>query len=943
MKNFKTSNFGSPRFKLWVARILFFTLFSIGFAGTTGKIVGKVADAMTGEPMSGCNVMLENTYLGAATDGDGKFMIVNIPPGIYTVRAMMMGFATVKMKNVKVLVDLTTEINFEMSEETLSGESITVVAERSMVQRDLTASAAHIQSDEIKAMPIETVEEIIGLQAGVVAGHIRGGRHGETKYMVDGIPITDVYSGDMAVDIESESVQELQLITGAFNAEYGQAMSGVVNIVTKDGSNDFKFHIGNYFGDWQTTHSHYFPKVSEVNLGNIQNLSISMSGPVIKDRLFFYLTSRYYKQDGYFYGERIFMPSDNSNFVDTDSTIIANNPTVLDSMTSAEKEEVSVIVATGDSSIVPMNPFRKWTAHLKLSWRINNQMNLSYNFMGDNFLNDLIDRFAPDREDLKMRWRDYDHGSRLNPDGRGWRYRSGYTNTLKFSHQINGRAFYTFGLTRFKFDYKQYLFLDETDARYGWSVNGSDTPIHTFSTGGLENFHFNRSTVTTLLKGDYTHQITDVHQIKAGVEWSQHDIYRKDSYFDGATGNAERNTLDRSPKQFAAYFQDKAEFKSIVINAGIRMDYFDSDSKILADERDPDIGDPIRYITLSDGLYESMTTGDTLNFAQLQSLWYEDASPKIQISPRFGMGYPITDRGVIHISYGHFFQMPAFDLLCTNPEFEMSTGTGLNTIMGNPDINAQSTVSYELGLQQQISDNIAVDATIFFRDIRDLVSTDKIVRTYGQQLYSQYVKRDYANARGFVFSLDKRATNWFAMNLHYTLQIAEGNASDPRSIFYSLQANKEPNKQIVPLNWDRRHSLNVNTTISDWKNWGISLIGQFGSGLPYTPEKQGILTMVENGGRKPVWYNVNGKAWRNFDLFGSQTTVYIKADNLFDLMIENDIFADTGTAYYTTAMEQAEEFQSDASQHINTIEEIFISPTRFSAPLRLTFGFEWGM
>lgn len=927
-----------------IRKIQILILFSvIAFAGTTGKIVGKVVDASTGDSMSGCNVMLENTYLGAATNEEGKFTIVNISPGVYTVRAMMMGYAAVKMQNVKVLVDLTTEINFELSEETLSGETITVVAERAMVQRDLTASAVHVQSDEIKAMPIETVDEIIGLQAGVVAGHIRGGRHGETKYMVDGIPITDVYSGDMAVDVEAESVQELQLITGAFNAEYGQAMSGVVNIVTKNGNNDFKFHIGNYIGDWQTTHSHYFPEVSSVNLGNIQNLSLSISGPVIKDNLFFYLTSRYYKQDGYFYGERIFMPSDNSNFVDTDSTIITNNPTLLDSMTSAEKEEISVIVATGDSSVVPMNPFRKWTAHCKLSWRITDKVNLSYNFMGDNFINDLIDRFAPEREDLKMRWRDYDHGSRLNPDGRGWRYRNGYTNTLKLSHQLNDRSFYTFGLTRFKFDYKQYLFPDAADDRYGWSVNGSDTPIHTFSTGGLENFHFNRSTVTTLLKGDYTSQITDVHQIKTGIEYSSHNIFRKDSYFDGTTGNEKKNTLERLPKQFAAYFQDKAEFKSIVINGGIRLDYFDSASPVLADERDPDILDPIRYISLENGYYESMETGDTLSYDELFSIWYLDAIPKIQISPRFGMGYPITDKGVIHISYGHFFQMPAFDLLYTNPEFTMNTGTGLNTIMGNPNINAQSTVSYELGLQQQISDNIAVDATIFFRDIRDLVSTDKIVRTYGQQLYSQYVNRDYANARGLVFSLDKRAAKLWQMNLHYTLQIAEGNASDPRSIFYSLQANKEPNKQIVPLNWDRRHTFNINLAISDWEKWGISLIGQFGSGLPYTPEKQGILTMVENGGRKPVWYNVNGKCWWNFMLVGSQTTMYLKIDNLFDLMIENDIFADTGTAYYTTSMEQAEEFQSDASQHINTIEEVFISPTRFSSPMRITFGFEWGM
>ena len=110
------------------------------FAGTTGKIAGNVKDIETGEPLPGCNVQIVNTNMGAATDGNGEYFIINVPPGQYTVRTSMIGYKTVNTTNVQVMVDLTTRLNFSMEQTVLDiGEEITVVAERPLVQKDITS------------------------------------------------------------------------------------------------------------------------------------------------------------------------------------------------------------------------------------------------------------------------------------------------------------------------------------------------------------------------------------------------------------------------------------------------------------------------------------------------------------------------------------------------------------------------------------------------------------------------------------------------------------------------------------------------------------------------------------------------------------------------------------------------------------------------------------
>ena len=262
-------------------------------AGTTGKIAGKVVDAESGEGIPGVNIILVGTTMGAATNLDGEYTILNVPPGTYELKASAIGYSPVTVREVRVNIDLTTRINVSLGETVLAlEEEVVITATRPLVRKDLTASTAVVGSDEIQALPVTEVSEVLNLQAGYIDGHVRGGRQGEVAYWIDGVPVTDVYDGGTVVEVNTNQVQELQLVSGAFNAEYGQALSGIVNIATKDGSNRFSGSLGAYMGDYVSSESDIFRGIDDIDPLAISNIDLSLSGPVLPDRLFFSVNGR---------------------------------------------------------------------------------------------------------------------------------------------------------------------------------------------------------------------------------------------------------------------------------------------------------------------------------------------------------------------------------------------------------------------------------------------------------------------------------------------------------------------------------------------------------------------------------------------------------------------------------------------------------------------------
>ncbi|SVA43596.1 uncharacterized protein METZ01_LOCUS96450, partial [marine metagenome] len=239
--------------------ISFIFSISLLLGQTTGKISGIVLEQSSSSPLIGANVYLANTSYGTASDGGGRFAMINIPPGTYNLKVDMIGYKSVHVNELMVSVNRTVSLNIEMETTVIEGEVVTVEVARLAQKKDQTGTIKNISGDEINALPVESVGTVINMQAGVVNGHFRGGRYGEVTYLIDGVQVDETFGGSNAtVDIQPEAVQDLEVITGTFNAEYGRAMSGVVNVVTKDGGPTFEGSVSSGISYYQTSNTDIF-------------------------------------------------------------------------------------------------------------------------------------------------------------------------------------------------------------------------------------------------------------------------------------------------------------------------------------------------------------------------------------------------------------------------------------------------------------------------------------------------------------------------------------------------------------------------------------------------------------------------------------------------------------------------------------------------------------
>ena len=876
------------------------------WAGTTGKIAGRVIDANTGEGLPLVNIIIEGTRMGAASDPDGYYTILNVPPGKYSIKVRMMGYQEVTITEINVSIDFTTRHNFSLESIVIKTAGITVSAERPLIEVDLTSTRAIVDADRIKALPAEGFQDLVNLQAGVVEGHIRGGRSSEVVYMLDGISITDPFSYDVMVDVENSLIKELQVISGTFNAEYGQAMSGVVNIVTREGGKKLSGNLTTYSGDYISNHTNTFMNIDEINPAGIYNIEATLGGPffIYGNKLSFYAMARRYNNEGYLFGQRIFNPSNSCDF-------------------SADDSNDWYVESTGDSSMVPMAPSLGNSFYGKLTFKPSHEIKFSYNFI------------------LKNReFKEYDHTFKYNVDGDYKRFNKSYIHVLSWNQLVNTNTFFELKFANSFSDHRYYVYVDSLDSMYVDPDRLEDATNYAFRTGGTLLWHFYRNTTSRVGKFDLTSQVTKFHEVQFGVEVKEHKLWLNEFELTSkkdATGNeikpfepdlqpltsTNHNKYTNYPLEGAVYVQDKIEFIDLIANIGVRFDYFDPNWKIPTDLRDPNPKDPLRPDTVNPYNPDNpiRVTGEP---------WFEDVEPRMQISPRIGLAYPITDRGVMHGSYGHFFQIPPFEYIYADPEFEVYA-QGLQTRMGNADLKTQKTVIYEIGLQQQITDDISIDATGFFKDIRNLLGIE-LHETYIGSRYARYVNRDYGNVRGITINVEGGYSEFVYASFDYTYQIAKGTASDPDAAFYDALSNRESEKYFVPLDWDQTHTINGAVTIGYPERWGVSLIGRYGTGFPYTPSYKGIRIATENSEQKPPRYNVDLKTHYNIGIMGMKLSLFLKIYNLFDRKNEVNVYTDTGSAGYTIIESPG------VVRGINTLEEYLIRPDFYSTPRNIILG-----
>ena len=1125
-------------FQINRAFILCLIFLQIIFAGTTGKISGKVVDE-NNQPLIGCNIVVKGTSLGAATNIKGEYFILNIPPGKYDLTASMIGYGTVTVEGTLVMVDLTAKTNFFLKPETIEGDVITVTAEKPTVRLDQTSMSAVVSSEDIENLPVTDVGDVIELQAGIVRDpnggfHVRGGRSSEVSFWVDGVATTDSYDGSSGLEIENAGIQEVQVISGTFNAEYGQAMSGIVNVVTKDGGLNYQGNLDFFSGGYHTNHSNLYSISSpfsswqsftdlngdgnwdygeilydlngnntwdegeiywdrngnqswdgdegteplnddlgydgylgdyydyngdgkttqpspgegngrkdwgehQFNLDNKgyteylnifknifqqSNISGSLSGPIplSNEKLTFYSTFRYYHSAGRYYGRKLFSPTG----------------------------------VFSDESIVPLSPFSKLSGQFKLTYNIKSGMKASYT----GYL-------------TEKAYKNYDSYYKYNPDGILNNFESDQSHMLALTHSISQNTFYEFKFLNFSSGYHQSLYeksdvpystsilteeemqqiniedsiqirtgydVFSTIPRYGVQDLGEDqyqitdfadqtgyiagdqfiTPAWSFGTGGTQNGRFSRNTSFKQFNLTVSSQINNTHFIKSGILYKQYDMWADDKFLNyktvgewsltqngdtlgynplaGArvtpfiptinpTYTSEHDYFRVNPKELSFYLQDKIELDELIINAGLRFDFFDPDWKVPENEKLPgnlkyflaktnndtslfwenDFSILHKDVIILDSLdqqgavaienlfitgveYDSTSQSYTEAFND-QLLTYRNTfrwengfnkvEPSFQLSPRIGIAYPITDKGVIHVSYGHFFQVPNFSFLYENPEFEI-TNNNNGGIIGNAALKPEKTVMYEIGFKQEIAYKTAIDLTIFYRDTRDWVGVSPTIKKYPVGNYRKYENKDYANTRGFTLVLDRQFINGLGGGIDYTWMIAEGTYSNPQDAYFDAQDNQAPRLSMLPLNWDQTHTLNFRATTGG-KNWVASAIGKLWSGKPYTPEfKTGTVSgsgafagFADNSERKPNVFDLDIRASYSINLLGLQSKIYCNIYNLLDLQNEFSVWEDTGRATYTLT---AKDVPLTDPGRIGHLQEHLIRPEWYGEPRRINIG-----
>ena len=952
--------------------ILLMSLPVVSLAGITGKISGKVTDKDTGEPLPGANILLEGTTQGAASDELGRYLIINVPPGTYSLQVRMMGYTTATITDVRVYSDRTTKANCSLGMTVIEGEEVIIVAGREPIEFDRTSTASYVSQEEIEALPVSSMAEIVQMQAGVVtdAGgglHFRGGRSREVAYMIDGIPVSNTFSqgGGSNVAIENNFIKELQVITGTFNAEYGSAQSGIINVVTK-------VPEGKYHGTVEALSGGYYAPNKPMYIGldtfkplTERELKFSLSGPIPftgkLGKLGFFVNGRLVDSKGFLNGERRYMPEDGweievyrewyTAIYDPEDTFVIPLPDSLH---------------TGDGKMINMNRGKSYNLNAKLVYQPINSITLAYNV----FYRD-------------SHGKGYSSSWRFCPDGVGQGFSDATTHMLTLTHVLRENIFYNLRYSHQQTHSKSFMYEDPNDPLYQTNAVGAWDPgkITGFDYGGFNNW--GRSWFDQkihLTNGDITWQINRVIELKAGYEAKLYEYNYKNAPMREVFGFEElqfpytrkeieeynftyeffRDTTDnylyshikiresspdsardeqfyidysRSPRDAAGYIQTKLEMGEIILNAGIRLDLYWPKDKFCPDY--------------------------TIVFPEIvgHPSYYVQAKGKSQLSPRFGLSFPISDRGALRLSYGHFFQIPSYSKMYQNPVLEHYNQYSIaGTSIGNPNLKPEKTIQYEIGLQQQLTDDISFETTVYYKDIRDLLGKEILTLSNAATFY-RYVNKEFGNSAGITIAFNQGlAGGVVSSRVDYTYMIAKGSASSAE-VLRDISVIAGPGKgsynlairRINYLDWDQTHTLNASVNIRPIQTWNISVIGQLGSGLPFTPYSLDPSIELPGGewynmGRKPTRWDVDLRVSKSLQFAGLNWIAILRVFNVFNHLNENHVHSITGRAGPNAYLPEVAYKRYHRLEVIGefTRDEADYNPTWYSRPRLIQFGLQVG-
>jgi outer membrane receptor protein involved in Fe transport len=772
------------------------------WSGTTGKISGVVTDKDNGEPLPGANIIIEGTTMGAASDLKGQYIIINVPPGIYTVTSSYIGYSTIHTSQVRVWMDLTTTVDFKMSMETIQGEVVTVVAERTAIKADVSTSMTSVSNTELVSLPVSNVSSVVGMQAGVRGLDIRGSSANNALFMVDGIVMRDPRNNEPISTLPLSAVKAISIERGGFNAEYGQVQSGIVNVVTREGIKD-KYQVSvefkysppkhKYFGiSPYDANSFWFRPYLDNTVCWTGTESINPeTGQPYWDK---YTQRQYPKFEGW---NAISQARMTDNIPSNDLSPAGAQEVFLWEHRRSETfprditDQLDYDVDLGFGGPVPGISKQLGDLRFFSSFRRHREMLLipltRDDYVDDDLMVQMISDITPSMR-LRFTTMVGDRYTMMDNWVYGWDVRTpdrivnrtaglygeGIFNTGWFSladikyqsfagkltHTVNAKTFYEVSLEHLTRTYftRPPAPYDTTriheiipgyfvnDAPFGYNSELGSKSINSMGMGGHSCRFWDDSRVSaTTLKADLTSQLTTQHLLKTGLELVYNQLNL--DYMTGGVNIQDTTKRNDYPIRVAWYIQDKMEAKGFIVNAGLRFDYSNSNTNWY--DFDPFYGPFF-----------------STKYTPSQTYPTKRTKGQLQISPRLGISHPVTENSKLFFNYGHFKQMPSYETL-----FRLTrTQTRQLSQIGDPNLILAKTISYELGYDHSLFENeLLIQVAAFYKDISDQQRT---VTYYGIKdvSYSKTTSNGYADIRGFELTLKKPIGRWWNGFANYTYQ-----------------------------------------------------------------------------------------------------------------------------------------------------------------------------
>lgn len=956
----------------------------IGYGQQTGAISGTITDGETGDTMPGVNVIIRGTTFGASTDIDGNYTIRNIRPGDYTVEVSFIGFERLVFTGIRVNAGETTELDTEINPMTYSADDeVIVIGEAPIFDVEKSTSSSVMTRQQIEAAPVRRIDDVVGMQAGVIKDptgiYIKGGRAYETGFVVDGVSAQDPLAGTgFGLDLGSNAFSNVEVTTGGVGAEYGDVTSGVVSVRTRDGTDDLEgsfSHKRDNFGRDNSRQSNFYTDNYELTLGGpepITNSILSRLGLDIPGKLYFYFTGQ---------------------------VSLTNEFT----KTSANQVRSSIV---GTDFLSPRQDNR-WNGMMKLTYRIQPGMRLEGAYQRSLTVNQNTRMLQITGSDVQIRpgyqfpfQEDLDNANTYSHDSN--------LSYLKWTHTIDQTSFYELQLsrlfTRLRADangrnWRPDIVDGEFDPRSIVTFPASEfegTEGFTYvlpgsgfiNNGGLATLWHDHFAEEITARGSYnkffadrTNQLTigfdfkfnDYQWIDITRPWIGAPIEISPGEFSETSRVGDRFDAWRvKPKRGAIYVNDKIRYRGLIADIGARFEYWAPGKYVddLIDNPQAPIPDFIR---------DDYKNDTTKLFGQRY---------KFRVLPKISVSFPVRENQVLFFNYGHSTRVPhpTFIYSSLDPFFQ---NQATFAELGNPNLNPEVDISYEIGLRYQITANDALNLTAFWNDKYDFVTTQQIrvEDPTGRPVNRSFrVNGDFARSRGLEGTYIKRYSNWFQGQLAVTYSRAEGLSSTNNDNLLAISGQQNIGINVeTPLAWDRPWDIKANTTFTYDRTegmFGIAPLNQmqlflgavWRSGIRYTPQEfQGLTSNPVTGANDwrpnyeqvqdpslrfsetgPAWFYIDLNYQKWFTVGDVRMTGFLEITNLLNNQNSAIVNPVTGEAYrtdYPSSQDELVALRSDRSYDLpNTARDpryqdprdggipAYLNPANFLQQRQVMFG-----